>query len=192
MLIHLEQQLGPLCYPLLLCSLTAAMILLERLAVLSTHSLRDSLQQQSLALLARHREQPRAMREEIVGLWLQRRRRQLASGIRLLQIIAMLSPLLGLLGTVIGLIQVFDTLGEHRGPVEPALLAQGLGVAMKTTAAGLIIAVPALLGAHGFQLWVDKLAAAAEQLVNVDNLRLDGICTEAFESGKTQFTEARV
>lgn len=175
----LQNQLGPLGLPLLFCSLLTLMILIERLAVLSTHTLRGTLRDQGLALLQQHSNTAKPLREEIAAIWLQGRQRQLASGIRLLQIIALLAPLLGLLGTVIGLIQVFDTLGDHHGPVEPAMLAEGLGIAMKTTAAGLLIAVPAMLGAHGFQLWVDKLTTSTEQAINVNSLKIAGICTEA-------------
>ena len=175
----LQNQLGPLGLPLLLCSLVTLMILVERLMILGAHTLRGTLRSQGLSLLQQHSNADKLLREEIAGVWLQGRQRKLASGIRLLQIMALLAPLLGLLGTVIGLIQVFDTLGDHHGPVEPAMLAEGLGIAMKTTAAGLIIAVPAVLGAHGFQLWVDKLTASTEQALNVNSLQMEGVCTEA-------------
>jgi biopolymer transport protein ExbB len=82
---------------------------------------------------------------------------------------------------VIGLIQVFDDLGVHQGPIEPSMLAGGLGIAMKTTAAGLIIALPAVLGAHGFQLWVERLIHQTEHAMNMHNLELEGICTKAIQ-----------
>ena len=175
----LQNQLGPLGLPLLLCSLVTLLILIERLVILSVHSLRGTLRHQGLSLLQQHNNITKSLREEIATVWLQTQQRKLASGIRLLHISALIAPLLGLLGTVIGLIQVFDTLGDHHGPVEPAMLAEGLGVAMKTTAAGLMIAVPAMLGAHGFQLWVDQLIASTEQALNVNSLQLEGVCTEA-------------
>lgn len=175
----LQNQLGPLGIPLLLCSLLTLMILLERLFILSTYTLQGTLRQRGLSLLAQHSSSTKSLREEIAAVWLQGQQRKLASGIRLLQIMALIAPLLGLLGTVIGLIQVFETLGDHHGPVEPAMLAEGLGIAMKTTAAGLIIAVPAVLGAHGFQLWVDRLTASTEQALNVNSLQMEGICTKA-------------
>lgn len=175
----LEQQLGPLTYPLFLCSLVAVVILIERALVLGTHTLTGSLRKHSDEVLAQHQQATRAVREEIAAVWLQKQQRQLSNGIRLLHIVALLAPLLGLLGTVIGLIQAFDTLGVHQGPIEPGMLAEGLGIAMKTTAAGLIIAVPAVLGAHGFQLWVDKLIQRIEHTMNLHNLELEGICVES-------------
>ncbi|PIE25265.1 MAG: biopolymer transporter ExbB [Neptuniibacter caesariensis] len=173
-----QQQLGPLSLPLLTCSVVALLILLERTAILCYYTLRRSLRDKGLGILDKHREYPRATRDEIAAIWLHNKQRKLGHGIRMLQIIALIAPLLGLLGTVIGLIQVFDALGGHHGPIEPAMLAEGLGIAMKTTAMGLIIAVPAVIGAHGFQLWVDKLVALTEQAINMHNLHIDGVCTE--------------
>ena len=171
----LEQQLGPMAYPLSLCALLSLIILAERLVVIGYTTVRGKLRHDSLTVMTGHAGQPKHIQQEIAAVWLQHRQRRLASGIRLLQILALLSPLLGLLGTVVGLIQVFDTLGEQRGPIEPAMLASGLGIAMKTTAAGLIIAVPALVGAHGFNMWVDQLISGTEQFINLQLLKLDGV-----------------
>ncbi len=176
-----QQYLGPLGIPLLICFVLMLLILLERIAVLCYHSVQRSLTTTGMTLLHQHADQSRIMRSEIAAIWLHNRQRTLSHGIRLLQIIALIAPLLGLLGTVIGLIQVFDSLGGHTGPIDPSMMAEGLGVAMKTTAVGLIIAIPALAGAHGFQLWVDKLISIAEQVLNVNNLRIDGVCVEALK-----------
>lgn len=175
----LEQQLGPLAYPLFLCSLLALIILIERLLVLGYQTLSGKLHHASHALLTQHEQAVRDLREEVAAVWLQKQQRNLCHGIRVLNIVALVAPLLGLLGTVIGLIQVFDTLGLHQGPIEPSMLAEGLGIAMKTTAAGLIIAVPAVLGAHGFQVWIDKLVHSIEHTMNIQNLAIDGVCVEA-------------
>ena len=176
---QLEQQLGPLSYPLLACSLIVVAILVERLSVLSFFSLSGALGKKSQAITAHHQAANRELREEVAAIWLQRQQTKLAYGIRVLNIISILAPLLGLLGTVIGLIQVFDELGVHQGPIEPSMLAGGLGIAMKTTAAGLIIALPAVLGAHGFQRWVERLIHQTEHAMNVHDLELEGICTKA-------------
>ena len=179
MIIYFQQQLGPLAYPLLLCSLVAAVIILERFIILTLTALTGRLNKDGAQLLVLHSGEDKPTREEIASIWLQSRQQRLATGIRLLQIVALISPLLGLLGTVAGLIEVFDGLGAHSGPIEPSLLAGGLGIAMKTTAAGLIIAVPALLGAQVFQLWVEKLIHAAEKSMNLHSLKNDGISIEA-------------
>lgn len=67
--------------------------------------------------------------------------------IRLLELIAMISPLLGLLGTVLGMIQSFQELALAEGAANAALLAGGIWQALLTTAAGLIVAIPASIGA---------------------------------------------
>jgi biopolymer transport protein ExbB len=125
--------------------------------------------------LCAHREESKALREEVAEVWLNDQRSKLTSGIRLLQVMALLTPLLGLLGTVLGLINVFERLAVHSGPIEPSLLADGLGMAMYTTAIGLVIALPALAGAHGFQIWIDKIIYRAEYMMNDMNLLFDGV-----------------
>ena len=67
--------------------------------------------------------------------------------IRTLETIAMISPLLGLLGTVLGMIQAFRDLEMAEGAANAALLAGGIWQALLTTAAGLIVALPAAAGA---------------------------------------------
>jgi len=67
--------------------------------------------------------------------------------IRLLELIAMISPLLGLLGTVLGMIQSFQELELAEGAANASLLAGGIWQALLTTAAGLLVAIPAAVGA---------------------------------------------
>ena len=75
--------------------------------------------------------------------------------------IASISPLLGLLGTVVGMIRVFNAL-LTRGAGNPAVLAGGISEALVTTAAGLVVAIPALIF-HRFLLRkVDELVVAME------------------------------
>ena len=79
----------------------------------------------------------------------------------LLGTIAAISPLLGLLGTVIGMIQVFTTLVAD-GAANPGLLAEGISKALVTTAAGLGVAIPALFFHRYFLRRVDELAVSME------------------------------
>lgn len=67
--------------------------------------------------------------------------------IRLLELIAMISPLLGLLGTVLGMIQSFQELELAEGAANASVLAGGIWQALLTTAAGLLVAIPAAVGA---------------------------------------------
>lgn len=76
--------------------------------------------------------------------------------------VAALSPLLGLLGTVLGMIEVFNVVAL-RGSGEPAALAHGISMALITTAAGLVVAIPALFFHRWFTRRIDELTVAMEQ-----------------------------
>lgn len=86
-----------------------------------------------------------------------------------LKTIVSVSPLLGILGTVIGIIQSFNVLGSAGAAADPQAVGAGLAQALITTAFGLIIAVPCLI-AHNYFLakarnYVDQLDEYAEELV---------------------------
>ncbi|RBW52463.1 MotA/TolQ/ExbB proton channel family protein [Ruegeria sp. A3M17] len=67
---------------------------------------------------------------------------QLEQGFNVLDMVAQLAPLLGLFGTVLGMIEAFQTLQGAGNSVDPSLLAGGIWVALLTTAAGLAVAMP--------------------------------------------------
>lgn len=66
----------------------------------------------------------------------------LERGFRLLDTVAQLAPLLGLFGTVLGMIEAFQSLQSAGSSVDPSLLAGGIWVALLTTAVGLAVAMP--------------------------------------------------
>lgn len=68
-----------------------------------------------------------------------------------LDIIAQISPLMGLLGTVIGMISSFNQLELGGTTVDPSVLAGGIWTALLTTAVGLVVAIPALVSHHFFE-----------------------------------------
>ncbi len=72
---------------------------------------------------------------------------RMSSWLRLLELIAMISPLLGLLGTVLGMIRAFRELELAEGAANASILAGGIWEALLTTAAGLLVAIPAAVGA---------------------------------------------
>lgn len=76
--------------------------------------------------------------------------------------IAAISPFMGLLGTVIGMIQMFSAVTTG-GLGDPAALAGGISVALITTAAGLTVAIPSLMFYRYFQGRIDELIIAMEQ-----------------------------
>jgi biopolymer transport protein ExbB len=75
--------------------------------------------------------------------------------------IASIAPLLGLLGTVLGMIKVFSAITAV-GVGEPKVLAEGIAEALITTAAGLTVAIPALIFHRYFQARVDELVLRME------------------------------
>ncbi len=75
--------------------------------------------------------------------------------------VASISPLLGLLGTVLGMIKVFSAI-TAAGVGEPKVLAGGIAEALITTAAGLSVAIPALIFHRYFQARVDALVLRME------------------------------
>jgi biopolymer transport protein ExbB len=76
--------------------------------------------------------------------------------------IAAIAPLLGLLGTVFGMIQIFSVI-QSAGNGNVGLLAGGISVALLTTAAGLCVAIPALMFHRYFDGRVDQLAIEMEE-----------------------------
>ncbi|MEW6728720.1 MAG: MotA/TolQ/ExbB proton channel family protein [Pseudomonadota bacterium] len=76
--------------------------------------------------------------------------------------IAVISPLLGLLGTVVGMIMTFDVI-TTQGLGRPSDLAGGISTALLTTAAGLIVAVPSVIAHRAFRAQVDRLVIDMER-----------------------------
>ena len=76
--------------------------------------------------------------------------------------IASVSPLLGLLGTVLGMIRTFNVIRAD-GIGDPAAMAGGIAVALITTASGLIVAIPALLGYKYLRGRVESLVVQMEK-----------------------------
>ena len=105
---------------------------------------------------------------------------QLRRYLRLFNGIATISPLLGLLGTVLGMIRAFNAIVQAGAMGRPELLAAGIGQALLTTAAGLSVAIPALIAYLFFGSRVDRLIieidALGQQIVDV-------ISADAWEVG---------
>lgn len=87
------------------------------------------------------------------------------SYIRLLELIAMVAPLLGLLGTVLGMIESFQELELAHGAANASVLAGGIWQALLTTAAGLVVAIPAAIGAGLLSARIDRAALEIEATV---------------------------
>ena len=99
--------------------------------------------------------------ERIANFHLVQLRRQLQT----LEVIALISPLLGLLGTVIGMITAFQQIQQGGAVVDPKVLSGGIWEALLTTAAGLIVAIPATLMFNWFKGCTDRFQQLAEDVL---------------------------
>ncbi len=93
---------------------------------------------------------------DILGQCALRLRRQLDERLAVIGVLAAVAPLLGLLGTVLGMIETFDVIAVF-GTGNSRALASGIGVALITTQTGLLVAIPGLLMSN-------RLGRAAQQL----------------------------
>lgn len=89
----------------------------------------------------------------------------LRSGCRALEMIASLAPLLGLLGTVLGMIEAFRQLEQAGMDVNPAVLSGGIWVALLTTAAGLGVAIPVVAVLNWLERRIDRFAHGMTNIV---------------------------
>lgn len=180
---------GWLMLPIIICSIIAAAIIIERLWTLQpgrvlpknltrqvwewvsknqlNHTHIESLHHGSplgeilaAGLANRHRER------EIIKESIEDAGRQVVHDLERylnsLGTIAAITPLLGLLGTVIGMVKVFAAITTH-GVGDPTVLAGGISEALITTAAGLTVAIPSLIGYRYLNGRVNALAVQMEQ-----------------------------
>ena len=95
--------------------------------------------------------------------------RKAMTWVNYISLVAQAAPMLGLLGTVIGMVQAFGILAES-GQADPSQLAGSISVALLTTMWGLITAIPALLAYFFFKNRINNLVAdchhAAEEMIN--------------------------
>lgn len=180
---------GPVMWPILLCSVGAAAIILERLWTLQekrvipreltdrvwklveTRTLTDrhieALENNSplgrvLAAGLSNRNRGREIMKEVIEDTGRHVVHELERFLNPLGTIAAISPLLGLLGTVTGMIAAFDAI-TTQGVGDARVLSGGIGEALVTTAAGLIVAIPALIGYRYLRGRVDALVIEMEK-----------------------------
>lgn len=90
--------------------------------------------------------------------------KNLAANLKPLEVLAVLSPLLGLLGTVVGMILAFSSLALKQGRGNPELLAAGISHALITTASGLLIAVASQAVYYVFRSKIERFVRATEDV----------------------------
>lgn len=87
-------------------------------------------------------------------------------GIKMLATIGAISPLIGLLGTVWGMVQAFAKIAKLADSVSPSDFAGGIWIGLLTTVAGLLVAIPAVFAARIFEGKVDKLTQNLNELAS--------------------------
>ncbi|MDA7896374.1 MotA/TolQ/ExbB proton channel family protein [Akkermansiaceae bacterium] len=92
--------------------------------------------------------------------------RQHERGLRILALIAAISPLIGLLGTVWGMVIAFSKIAKLGETVTPADFADGIWTGLLTTVAGLLVAIPAMAMARIFEARVDRLVHDLNELTS--------------------------
>lgn len=182
---------GPIMIPIGLCSVVALAYTVERLLRLNSRALgtggfggellaavEDGGAERGLALC---HERPSALarvmqaalsawnaplleREKLVEDAGLREVRRLSANLRPLVVVAMIAPLLGLLGTVWGMIVAFSTIALEDGLGKPEMLAGGISQALITTAAGLAIAIPTQAVYYYLRGRIDRFSRQAEEL----------------------------
>jgi len=162
---------GIIMIPILFCSVIAVAITLERFYFLRQSRihpsefvakmkkvLNEGLVQEAIAICSHNvwpiakimeagilkRDQPRAHIKEAIEHTGKKEADKLHRYLAVLSTIAVISPLLGLLGTVAGMIKVFQVI-SLQGVGHPTALAAGISEALITTAAGLVVAIPTLV-----------------------------------------------
>ncbi len=175
---------GFVMWPLLLCSVAALAIILDRawFFLVSSRRENEDLIGEALAAVAggrrleamkvvrkqrgpassilgaalSHAEEPEAVVEEGMGRAARLELLHMQRGLASLEAIITVAPLLGLLGTVTGIIRTFNVIGTMAGLTTPAQVAPGIAEALFTTAFGLLIAVPAVVFHALFTREVDR------------------------------------
>ena len=207
-MFELIQKGGAIIYPIILCSVIAFGIILERLyylrkikidTVAFMNNIEAALKHNKIAEavkicedtpgpiahiikagLLKH-DRPRQEMKEAIEDAGQQEVPRLEKYIKILATIAHISPLLGLLGTVVGMANVFQVIQMKTialNPVNTADLAGGVWQALLTTAAGLIVAIPAIVAYHYLvakvQDFVLEMERSATELINIMSQRIEG------------------
>jgi biopolymer transport protein ExbB len=159
---------GIMAWPLLVMSVIACTLLLERIHCycLELNAYRLSRLGQGQLIHALQQQSTLEQGEAWSALWLQHGQAQWKRRLPLLSLIGSLAPLLGLMGTVWGLILMFRDIAATKAAVTPALLANGLWEAMYSTMAGLAVAIPCLLMFGLLNAWRARLSDGYVSLLN--------------------------
>lgn len=117
-----------------------------------------------ISALQTTRDLPDAHAREDVTRVANRELGDLRSGLRALELIMTIAPLIGLLGTVLGMIDAFQALEDSGGQADPTVLAGGIWEALLTTAAGMAVAIPAAVALSWFEGVIESVQRDLEDI----------------------------
>lgn len=135
--------------------------------------------------LAGDRKAAKADIEDRIASMAMTRFHELQSGFRLLDAIAQVAPLLGLFGTVLGMINAFQQLQAAGNSVDPSILAGGIWVALLTTAAGLAVAMPVSM----VLTWLETRIEAERVLVQTLTADILGLPPQVKTASDVEFIQ---
>lgn len=134
-----------------------------RSALAGRRSLRARLAAGTMAALSDASAEPAAAREETARL-ARALMAEARAGLRGIELSATIAPLLGLLGTVLGMIAAFQALQEAGARADPSALAGGIWEALLTTAAGMAVAIVASVALAFFDAVLERIAHDMEDI----------------------------
>lgn len=120
-----------------------------------------------LRVALKHRSVSRSENQDAVQVVARGEIVRLEQGLFLLEILVGITPLLGLLGAVSGLVKVFGAFGAAAGQSDPHVIASGIAEALSTTVVGLAIAIPCLVAYSCFVRKVETLASEMEGIASL-------------------------
>lgn len=162
---------GPLMWPILFCSIVALAITINKSWLF--FRVRRDLGRPAPALLEEGSRYfapvLQAVRQGLddrqISLAGSRELKNLETGLGSLTLIAIIAPLLGLTGTVTGMIKAFQVIATMGTNVDPTKLAAGIWEALITTAAGLFVGIPSQVAAHYLSRHLDEVALRLKEVV---------------------------
>ena len=177
-MIEVFKGAGLLIYPLGLCSAAAVFIIFERafalrLAAVMPHDLVDAVVAGKPLVGGKHTVLARIVDfaaehkndDDAVKAFARLEINRMERGIPYLDIIYAAAPLIGLTGTVTGLLQVFSQIAPDTGLPDPVNFTKGVALALSATVIGLSIAIPSLVGSGYLQRKIENYAAQLDVLL---------------------------
>lgn len=161
---------GPLMYPILLCSVVGVAVIAYKF--FQFRAILGDIEQPITALA---KQKPKVLQpvfeavesgggDRELSIAGTRLTREIEKGLSWLSLITTIAPLLGLSGTVLGMIKAFLVIEETQS-VHPSVLAGGIWVALITTVAGLFVAIVVHIGHHYLEKEADEIAFVVKEII---------------------------